>query len=474
MFLVVGSPVTLTPVNRNIPSSFLAQNSRHTTADDAMEEGNTQLKNNPRQAVQEFERAIQLYRELALNQNEAIARLRLGVALERLGEKQEALEALEQSLIIVQSSNNSHDLHTKAEVKSIQAHIYHSLGEYERALILFQEVLSLNQQLNNKASEGKTLISLGSVYQSINELKLAQDYYRKAATRLVDQFSIDLAQSSSMLDRASIELLGDAMFSFALVTKNYNHDDWNIPSGIERDALARYNLILGSSRGSPEDEARILNKIGASYNLLAEYSTAFPFFDRALDLAEDVNNSSLLASIFFNLAQYYQNTGQYFKALDYYQQTLPLLSDVGDKSQIAQTHFNIAQLKQQNKDFVEAKTHIEETIRIIEDFRSTLDDIQLRTTYFANVQEYYQFYIEILMQMHQKDASADYDVQAFDASERSRARMLLELGFFCTTPRKGIVQNETGESHSTALRLWFRPSIDTHWPSRGCNPSLVS
>jgi CHAT domain-containing protein len=43
------------------------------------------------------------------------------------------------------------------------------------------------------------------------------------------------------------------------------------------------------------------------------------------------------------------------------------------------------------------------------------------------VQNYYQFYIDLLMQLHKKDPSIGYDAQALHASERARARSLLEL-----------------------------------------------
>lgn len=41
--------------------------------------------------------------------------------------------------------------------------------------------------------------------------------------------------------------------------------------------------------------------------------------------------------------------------------------------------------------------------------------------------DYYEFYIELLMQLHQQQPAAGYDGRALQASERARARSLLEM-----------------------------------------------
>jgi len=66
-------------------------------------------------------------------------------------------------------------------------------------------------------------------------------------------------------------------------------------------------------------------------------------------------------------------------------------------------------------------------IEIIEDLRTKIASQQLRASYFASKQNYYQFYIDLLMQLHKTNPNKGYDAQALHASERARARSLLEL-----------------------------------------------
>ncbi|HAT12587.1 MAG TPA: hypothetical protein DCS91_02360, partial [Microcoleaceae bacterium UBA11344] len=59
--------------------------------------------------------------------------------------------------------------------------------------------------------------------------------------------------------------------------------------------------------------------------------------------------------------------------------------------------------------------------------RTKIASPELRTSYFATVQNYYEFYIDLLMQLHKTHPKSGYDIKALEASERSRARSLLEL-----------------------------------------------
>uniref|UniRef100_UPI00403EB6B2 CHAT domain-containing protein n=1 Tax=Microcoleus sp. TaxID=44472 RepID=UPI00403EB6B2 len=75
----------------------------------------------------------------------------------------------------------------------------------------------------------------------------------------------------------------------------------------------------------------------------------------------------------------------------------------------------------------EALNDIESSLKIIENLRTKIASPELRSSYFATVQNYYEFYIDLLMQLHKTNPKSGYDTTALEASERSRARSLLEL-----------------------------------------------
>jgi CHAT domain-containing protein len=100
---------------------------------------------------------------------------------------------------------------------------------------------------------------------------------------------------------------------------------------------------------------------------------------------------------------------------------------VGDRTGEALTLLSMADAKRDQNHLTEALSDLEASIKIIEDLRTKIASPELRTSYFATVQRYYEFYIDLLMQLHKTNPKSGYDTKALEASERSRARSLLEL-----------------------------------------------
>ncbi|MCU0545448.1 MAG: CHAT domain-containing protein [Oscillatoriaceae cyanobacterium Prado104] len=119
--------------------------------------------------------------------------------------------------------------------------------------------------------------------------------------------------------------------------------------------------------------------------------------------------------------------GEQQKALEYYSQSLPLFRATGDRGGEALTLHNMAYAKRDQNNLTEALNDIESSLKIIENLRTKIASPELRSSYFATVQDYYEFYIDLLMQLHKTNPKSGYDTKALEASERSRARSLLEL-----------------------------------------------
>ena len=100
------------------------------------------------------------------------------------------------------------------------------------------------------------------------------------------------------------------------------------------------------------------------------------------------------------------------KSLLYYNQALALRREVGDKDGEALTLYNIANLERDRGNLSTALGQIEASSKIIEDLRSKVVSQELRTSYFATVRDYYNFYIDLLMQLHKQNPSQGYDAQA--------------------------------------------------------------
>jgi CHAT domain-containing protein len=163
------------------------------------------------------------------------------------------------------------------------------------------------------------------------------------------------------------------------------------------------------------------------YDALGDKQQALEFYNQSLPLMRQVGDKAGEATTLGNIGFVYSALGDKQTALDFYNQSLPLRRQVGDKAGEAATLGNFAFLKRSQGNLTEALTDIESAINIIEELRTQIISQDLRTSYFSSVYHYYEFYIYLLMELHEQNPNQGYDVKALHASERGRARSLLDI-----------------------------------------------
>ncbi len=68
---------------------------------------------------------------------------------------------------------------------------------------------------------------------------------------------------------------------------------------------------------------------------------------------------------------------------------------------------------------------MEQAIEKIEFLRNQIFNPQLQTSFYQTIEQYYDFQIRVLMELHQQKPTQQYNAQALHYSERVRARQLL-------------------------------------------------
>jgi CHAT domain-containing protein len=91
------------------------------------------------------------------------------------------------------------------------------------------------------------------------------------------------------------------------------------------------------------------------------------------------------------------------------------------------TLYGMARVEDKQGNLEGARQHISSALQIIESLRTSVTSEELRTSYFASVQDYYEFYIDLLMRLGQQNKRTDYEAAALQVSERARARNLLDI-----------------------------------------------
>ncbi|MEG4997849.1 CHAT domain-containing protein [Microcoleus sp. B4-D4] len=314
-------------------------------------------------AIVKLEEALKLYQEVGNRSGEAVTLTSIGNIYSALGEQQKALEYYSQSLPLFRATSNRSE---EATTLNSIGSIYVNFGEKQKALEYFSQSLPLRRALGDRRGEGYTLNNIGLMYSALGEQQKALEYYSQS-------------------------------------------------------------LPLSRATSNRSGEALTLNNIGAVYFELGEKQKALEYYSQSLPLSRAVGDRSGEATTLNNIGSVYSLLGEQQKALEYYSQSLPLSRAVGDRRGEASTLYSIASVKRDQNNLSEALTDIESSLKIIESLRLKITSPELRTSYFATVQDYYEFYIDLLMQLHKTNPKSGYDTKALEASERSRARSLLDL-----------------------------------------------
>jgi CHAT domain-containing protein len=123
----------------------------------------------------------------------------------------------------------------------------------------------------------------------------------------------------------------------------------------------------------------------------------------------------------------YALTGEGPKALEYLNNALSLSRSIKSRTIEATTLYHLAYVKRSLGRLDEARSLIEAALGITESQRAKVASQNLRASYLASKRDFYEFYIDILMRLHQRLPLKGYGAAALEASEKARARSLLEL-----------------------------------------------
>ncbi|WP_251956534.1 CHAT domain-containing protein [Nostoc commune] len=288
---------------------------------------------------------------------EAERLLEQGIKLTQQQEYQQAIQIFQQGLTIARQLKDQ-----KIEATALLGlgFNYDALGEKQKALDFYNQALPLWRAVGDRTGEARTLNNIGLVYNALGEKQKALDFYNQAlplrravgdrsgvATTLNNIAGVydTLGEKQKALDYLNqalplIQAVGDRS---GVATTLNNIGAVYDALGEKQKALDFYNQALPIRRavGDRTGVATTLNNIGAVYDVLGEKQKALDFYNQALPLIRAVGDRTGEARTLNNIGLVYDDLGEKQKALDYLNQALPLWRAVGDRSGEATTLNNI-------------------------------------------------------------------------------------------------------------------------------------
>ena len=341
--------------------------------------------------------------ELGDRRREATVLNNACVLQEDIGDYKKALEYCVQALTVRRELKDSWG---EATTLNNLSNIYSNVGAYQKSLDLYSQALAIYEQMGIAQGRGITLSNIGFLYDTLGEYEKAIDAYGKALA--IFRASGDKYREANVLNNFAVTYANQQDFAKSL-------------------ELNLQVLPLRRATNNRTGEAITLNNIGGCYRNLGDKQKAIEYFNQSIALHRTIGNPRQLASALRNIGDLHRELGEYQKALESFNEALKMSRSIGDRNSEAGILSLLARLEQDRGDLAAAKTRIEEALADVESLRISVKSQQLRASFLASVRKYYEFDIDVLMRLHAQHPSEGFDAAALEASEKSRARSLLEL-----------------------------------------------
>jgi CHAT domain-containing protein len=312
-----------------------------------------------------------------------------------VGESVKALEYYSKSLSVNRS----------AEILSNVGLLYVHMAQFQKALNSFHESFQLYKSHGDKGGQALVFNNVGLSYLTLGDLDSALDSFTKslALTRLVRY-----------------------KYGEAVVLRNIGKV-YSAKGQIEK-SLPYFNraLALDQEMNDRSGQGVVLTTIAETYSISGDLRKSFDYYDRALPILRATGDRRHETAALIHMGKAYEQSHETARGMECYKDALSLAQNTEDPFSQAAAMYGIAHVQRDRGNLADGLAEIESAIKIVENLRSSVSDQQLRTTYSSSVREYYELYIDLLMQLEKQDPTKGYAAKGLEVSEHATARSLLE------------------------------------------------
>jgi len=431
------------------------------------------------EAIKEYEKAIELWQQLGESKEEGKALYKLGLFYGALDQNPVARNFYMQALPLMRhgTSEEQAALNVNLGISNLNA------GEVYEARVNFEQALSLFQQADVPRGIAYTLGEMGRASYLLGENQEALTYYHQALAAwrdgrlteslskrgegivldLIGRVQVSLGQNSEALANfeAARAILEESIDKRSYANTLLDLGRYHVILGAPEKALPFYDkalTVLGND--NPSGRAEVLAYVGEAQAALKLFSSAIKNLNDALLLQQALNDRAGEGDTLHKLGVTYFAAGDRAQAKVYLEKALDHWLTNKYRPGEANTRYELSRVAVAMRDLGEARAQIESAVHIIESQRARVANDRLRVSYFASVQDYYKEYVDVLMQLHERNPQERLDKLALNIHERARARALLEALEGVRTNIRNGVENAELLSAEKRLRQQLSTSAD--------------
>ncbi len=391
-----------------------------------------------------WDRGLAVARSHGEREMEAAITNSVGFALFGEGEVRAAREKFVESLAIFRELGMDSAV---ASLLNNLGRVDRMLGEQESGLVFYQQALEAFRKNKNKAGEADVLLNLATVYSDLFRIKDAIEHSNRALEMFremgnaqreavtlnnVGVLYLRLSDNEAALDRylrsaAIAERIGDKR-QLAVALKNignlYLNETGELPRAIENLGRGLETARVAKDRAS---EGEILGSLGAAHSKLGDYGMAEKFLQESITILRAIphREGEMNSLVFYGDTE--SRRGDQVAAIRLYEESLKISRDLAMPLREGNILVSLAMAKRANRDIAGATNDIERAFEIFDHLRERIPGEQFRSAFFAVGKTAHELYIDLLLGAGEANTDPEKVEKAFDQSERSRARSLLDL-----------------------------------------------
>jgi CHAT domain-containing protein len=380
---ILGSASGLPLISSSGSSTALAQtqDARIVEGDRFFQQGVQQFHTKQFQAaLQSFQQALEIYREIGNRKREAYLLAALGGVCNILNQYQQAINFYQQALPLLREIG---DRQWESITLAGMGKAYDSQGQYQQALEHYQQALAIRRKIGDQAGEGTSVNNIGEIYDRLGQYQPALEHYRQALAihrklgnrqgegisttgiGLIQYYLGQYPQALEHLQQALIitRELGDRAGEGTILS---NIGGVYSELGQYRQALEYYRQALPIRReaGNRAELGQTINNIGGVYFYLGQYQQALEYYQQALAIYRELGNQAVEGTIVNNIGGVYYGLGQYEQALEYLQQALPIRREADDRPGQGETLNNIGMIYYRLRQYPQALEYLQQALAI--------------------------------------------------------------------------------------------------------------
>ena len=237
---------------------------------------------------------------------------------------------------------------------------YHSLGDYDKAIELYELGISIAKETGGRKSQGCAYINLGGVYQSLGDSNKAIKL-NELGLSIVKETGDRKSQGCAYINLGdAYRSLGDSNKAFKLYelglstaketgNRKLQKDTYtNLGNAYEslgdsNKAIKLYELVLSIAKetGDRKSQGCAYIKLGNAYKSLGDSNKAIKLYELVLSIAKETGDRKSQGYAYNNLGNAYESLGDSNKAIKLYELSISIAKETGDRKSQGHAYSNL-------------------------------------------------------------------------------------------------------------------------------------